>query len=150
MSHLLLRLSLGLLLVGGCKAQVVVHRREARSEKLVTWAIGPDQQRLLAIALYRAGRIREPDWALLPRFYYYPVVTNRRGEGLYNVTRFTHERPIGVLRSTQGLSTVEMGLTDAAMQDSVAAAFIPHGDRFNHRLRQAIVDEYRQYFHHTK
>ena len=142
---LLLNLSLGLLLlVGGCKAQVVQHGREASSQKVLTWTIGPDQQQLLANALYRAGRVGEPDLALLKRFYYRPVVTNRRGEGLYYVTQFTHRGPIGVLRSKQGVSTVEIGLTDVATQDTVVSALIKHGDRFTQRLRQAILDEYRR------
>ena len=81
--------------------------------------------------------------AQLKQFYYYPVVTNRRGEGLYSVTRFTHRGPIGVLYSKHGVSTVEIGLTDGATQDSVVTALIIHGDRFNQRLRQAILDQYR-------
>jgi hypothetical protein len=138
-------LSLGLLLlVVGCTAQVVQHNREASSEKLLTWAIGPDQQQLLANALYRAGRVGEPELALLKRFYYYPVVTNRRGEGLYYVTQFTHRGPIGILRSKQGVSTIEIGLTEVATQDSVVSALVKHGDRFNQQLRRAILDEYRQ------
>ena len=120
------------------------HKREARSEKLLTWVIGPDQQQLLANALYRAGRVGEPEVGVLKRFYYYPVVTNRRGEGLYNVTQFTHRGPIGVLRSKQGVSTIQIGLTDVATQDSVVSALVKHGDRFNQQLRRAILDEYRQ------
>lgn len=123
---------------------MVQHKREARSEKLLTWAFGPAQQQLLANALYRAGRVGEPEVALLKRFYYYPVVTNRRGEGLYNVTQFTHSGPIGVLRSKQGVSTIQIGLTDVATQDSVVSALVKHGDRFNQQLRRAILDEYRQ------
>lgn len=111
---------------------------------MLTWAIGPDQQQLLANALCRAGRVSAPELALLKRFYFYPVVTNRRGEGLYNVTQFTHRGPIGVLRSKQGVSTVEIGLMDVATQDSVVSALIKHGDRFDQRLRQAILDEYRR------
>ncbi|MET4074302.1 hypothetical protein ABIB44_001546 [Hymenobacter sp. UYCo722] len=145
MLRLPLNLSLGLLLlVGGCKAQVVLHEREASSRKVLTWAIGPVQQQLLAHALHRAGRVSEPDLALLKRFYYRPVVTNQRGEGLYYVTQFTHRGPIGVLRSKRGISTVEIGLTDVATQDSVALALIRHRGRFNQRLRQAILNEYRQ------
>ena len=114
------------------------------SQKLLTWGIGPDKQQQLAKALYRAGRVSEPDWVLLKRFYYRPVVTNRRGEGLYYVTRFSHLGPIGVLNSTKGVSTVEIGLTDLATQDSVVSALLMHRDRFNQRLRQAILDEYLQ------
>jgi hypothetical protein len=110
----------------------------------MTWNIGPEKQQQLANALYRAGRMLEPDVAQFKQFYYRPAVINRRGEGLYYVTRFTHVGPIGVLHSTQGISTVESGLTDAATQDSVVSALITHGDRFNQRLRQAILDEYRR------
>ena len=142
-SHLLPTLSLSLLLlVVGCKAQVVQHERDVSSQKVFTWPIGPGKQQQLANALYRAGRVSEPDWVLLKRFYYRPVVTNRRGEGLYYVTRFSHNGPIGVLTSTKGVSTVEIGLTDRATQDSVVSALFQHGDCFNQRLRQAILDEY--------
>lgn len=145
MSRSLLHLSLGLLLlVGGCKAQVVQHDRNASSPRLLTWEIGPGKQQLLANALYRAGRVGDTDVRQLKQFFYRPVVTNRRGEGLYYVTRFTHRGPIGVLYSKQSVSTVEIGLTEAATQDSVASALRKHGGRFNQRLRQAILDEYQQ------
>lgn len=123
---------------------MVQHGREARSQKLLAWAIGPAKQQQLVTALCRAGRVSEPDLALLKRFYYYPVVTNRRGDGLYYVTQFTHRGPIGVLHSQQGVSAVEVGLTEVATQDSVVSALIQHGDRFNQRLRQAILNEYRR------
>ena len=139
--HFLLGL---LLLVGGCRAQVVQHAGEARSQKVFTWPIGSGKQQLLANALYRAGRVGTTDVLQLRQFYYRPVVTNRRGEGLYSVTRFTHRGPIGVLYSKQGISTIEIGLSNVATQDSVVSALFKHGDRFNQRLRQAILDQYRQ------
>lgn len=139
-----LHLSLSLLLLGGCKVQVVPHGRETSPQKVLTWAIGPDQQQLLVNALYRAGRIYEPDLTQLKRFYYYPVVLNRRGEGLYYVTQFTHHGLVGVLHSKRGLSIVEMGLTDSATQDSVVAALRQHGNRFTQRFRQAVLDEYQE------
>jgi len=142
-SRLLPILSFGLLLVVGCKTQVVQHRRDSSPQKLCTWVTGPDHQQL-ANALYRAKRLSEPEVALLKHYYYYPAVTNRRGEGLYYVTRFSHRGPIGVLHSQHGVSTVETGPTDVATQDSVAAALRKHGDRFTQRLRQAILAEYRR------
>ena len=144
MSRTLLPLSLSLLfLAGGCTAQVVPHGRDLNSQKVLTWDIGPDRQQQLATALCRAGRVGAPEVAQLKQFYYRPDVTNRCGEGLYSVTRFTHRGPIGVLYSKHGVSSVEIGLTDLATQDSVVSALIKHGDRFNQRLRQAIVDQYR-------
>jgi hypothetical protein len=121
---------------------VVQHGRDERSQKLLTWDIGPDKQQQLANALYRVGRVSEADVILLKQFYYWPVVTNRQGEGLYYVTRFTHSGPIGVLNSKNDVSTVETGLTSLATQDSVASALLKHRDCFNQRLRQAILDEY--------
>lgn len=145
MSRPLLALLLGLLyLVGGCTVQVVQHKPDLNSQRVLTWDIGPDKQQQLAQALYRAGRVSGPDWVLLKRYYYRPVVTNRRGEGLYSLTQFTHRGPIGVLYSKRGMSTVEIGLTDVATQDSVVSALIKHADRFNQRLQRAILDQYRQ------
>lgn len=142
-SRTLLTLSLGLLLlVGGCTAPVVQHGRDLHAQKVLTWDLGPDRQQR-ATALCRAGGVGAPEVAQLKQFYYRPAVTNRRGEGLYSVTRFSHLGPIGVLNSTKGVSTVEIGLTDLATQNSVVSALIMHGDRFNPRLRHAIGDHYR-------
>jgi hypothetical protein len=131
-----------LLLIPSCKAQAVDRWRDPIPQKLLTWPLGADKQQQLATALYRAGRVREPAVASLQRFYYYPAVTNRRGEGLYYVTTFSHRGPMGVLNSKQGLSTVENGPTARATQDSLAAALVLHGNRFSQRLSQSILDEY--------
>lgn len=143
MPRLLNSISLSLLLlVLGCKALVVRHERNSSSEKLLTWNIGAEKQQLLANALYRAGRVGEPNLMALKRFYYRPVVTNKRGEGLYYITNYSHRGPMGVLNSKRTVSTVEIGLTDPATQDSVVSALFKHGNRLNQRLRQAILDEY--------
>lgn len=131
-----------LFLVLSCKVQVVQHERDPIPQKLLTWPLGAAKQQQLATALYRAERVSEPAVAGLKRFYYYPVVTNRGGEGLYYITNFSHRGPMGVLNSKRGLSTLEYGPTAPATQDSVAAALLLHGKRFPQRLSQAILDEY--------
>ena len=69
MSRLLPILSFGLLLVVGCKTQVVRHGRDSSPQKLRTWVTGPDQQQL-ANALYRAEWVSKPEVALLKQYYY--------------------------------------------------------------------------------